>query len=369
MSKRLGSALPPRAVIGILGGGQLGRMLALAASDMGYRVAILAPEDGAPAFDVAWQHIQVPYTDTAALDRLAETCSVITYEFENVPADTAEALLGRVPLAPQPHVLATTQDRALEKMFLETAGIAVAPWRQVDSPTDLDDARTVLGSDAILKTRRLGYDGKGQTSLSADLSSADAFDAIGNAPAVLEARIPFEREISVIGARDWYGGFAAYDPGENVHHNHILATTDVPAGIAPETAQTAIATARAIAKAFDYIGVFGVEFFVVRDGDTETLLVNEIAPRVHNSGHWTQAACPVNQFAQHIRCVAGWPVGDTRRLADTRMTNLLGDTALDPALAAIRARPGSSVHLYGKADARPGRKMGHVTEILPRRER
>ncbi len=362
----LTQALPPNSVIGILGAGQLGRMLALAAADLGYRVCVFAPKGDNPAIDVAWRAVEADYDDAAALRDFAGLCDVVTYEFENVPADTADILSGHVALAPDPAVLATTQDRLSEKRFLDQAGIAVAPWRPIDSAADLDQARRELGAEAILKTRRLGYDGKGQVALSEALTSQAALDRIGDAPCVLEARMPFRCEISVIAARDRFGGFAAYDPGENRHENHILATTTVPAALDPELRDKAITIARRIAEAFGYVGVFGVEFFVLPGPNGDSLCVNEIAPRVHNSGHWTQAACPTSQFAQHIRCVAGWPVAEADRLADARMTNLLGDDATDPELARFRDAPGLSVHLYGKAEARPGRKMGHVTQVFPR---
>lgn len=353
--------LSPGATIGILGGGQLGRMIAIAAAGYGLKCCVYAPEAASPAFEVADSYIQASWDDEAALADLCSRVHIITYEFENIPADTAAFLAARKPLAPGLKALETSQDRLAEKNFLTGLGISVAPFVAIHSVADLDAALNQLGRPAILKTRRFGYDGKGQVRINPGASAAAAFAAIGQAPAVLEGFVPFTGEVSVICARSASGEFAAFDVCENVHKHHILDVTTVPSSLAPALEHKAIATARQIAVALDYVGVLTVEMFVL--ADSETLLVNEIAPRVHNSGHWTIEGAHTSQFQQQIRAVCGWPLGDARRIGRATMTNLIGDDI--DAWPQILAEPGASLHLYGKVEARPGRKMGHVTRITP----
>jgi len=360
---RLDRPLPPGSTIGILGGGQLGRMLALAAGQLGLKCHIFAPQGDNPAFQVAAAHTVAPYDDEAALARFAQAVGVVTYEFENVPAATAAFLDRLVPLAPNARTLEISQDRLTEKTFLAGLPVAVAPFAKVDSAGDLGAAIALTGSLSVLKTRRLGYDGKGQTRFAASDDPKAAFATIGAAPAILEGFVHFEREISVIAARGWSGEIAVYDVPENQHENHILRHSIVPARIGTATADAARDIAARIVSALDYVGVIGVEMFVGKD---ERLLVNEIAPRVHNSGHWTMDACAVSQFEQHIRAVAGWPLGDPSRHSDVVMTNLLGAEA--DRWREIAAEPGACLHLYGKSESRPGRKMGHVNRLTPRQD-
>jgi 5-(carboxyamino)imidazole ribonucleotide synthase len=348
--------LPSGSVIGILGGGQLGRMLSVAASRLGYRTHILEP-GAAPAADVSYAFTQAPYDDLDALRAFAEACDVITYEFENIPADALDVLSERAPLHPGRRALEVSQDRLTEKRFLTELGLATAPFAAIDGPNDLETALAATGLPAILKTRRFGYDGKGQARVTGTDSAAEVLATLQGAPAIVEGFVEFSREISVIAARGGDGSVAAYDPGENVHVDGILSTTTVPAAIPAGLRTDAVLIASRILNALDYVGVLGVELFVTPGG----LIVNEIAPRVHNSGHWTQAGCAVDQFEQHIRAITGWPLGDGTRHADVVMENLIGaDVDRAPALAAER---GVQVHLYGKAETRPGRKMGHVNRV------
>lgn len=357
----MSTPLAPGATIGILGGGQLGRMLALSAAPLGLKCHIYCPDEASPAFDVSAQFTCAPYEDADALAAFADAVDVVTYEFENVPDDTAAQLSAKVPVYPDPAILSITQDRASEKTFLEGLGVAVAPWAEVDSVSDLEAAVEKIGRPAILKTRRFGYDGKGQTSIGPDDDLSAAYEAIGAAPAVLEAMVPLACEVSLIAARTPSGAFKAYDVAENLHENHILKTSTVPASIPPALQVEAFEMGRKIADAFEYVGVLGVELFVTGEGDDAKLLVNEIAPRVHNSGHWTQDACTVSQFEQHIRAIAGWPLGDTARHSDVVMTNLLGDE-IDRWME-LAPEPATALHIYGKAEARAGRKMGHVNVL------
>jgi 5-(carboxyamino)imidazole ribonucleotide synthase len=344
-------------MIGILGGGQLGRMLSLAAARLGFRTHIYCPDPQSPAFEVTPHKTVAAYDDEAALAAFAAAVDVITYEFENVPAKTADFLAALKPLRPGARALAVSQDRLDEKSFIGGLGIPVAPHRAIRTADDLAPALAALGTPGILKTTRLGYDGKGQRRIDSLAEAKAAFTALAPHPLVYEAFVPFVREISVVAARGLDGAVAAFDPAENVHRNGILATSTVPAAISSETATAAQAHAAAIAAALDYVGVLGVEFFVLADG---SLCVNEIAPRVHNSGHWTESVCICDQFEQHIRALAGWPLGDPRRLADVVMENLVGD-----AIEAIPARLAAGIrpHAYGKAESRPGRKMGHLNRI------
>ena len=350
------SPLAPGSVIGILGGGQLGRMLSVAASRMGLICHIYEPDPAAPAAQVAAKHHVAGYDDLEALRAFASEVDVITYEFENIPTAALDALEALRPIHPNRMALATAQDRIVEKTFLQGLGLNVAPFAAVNSLADLQAALAKIGTPAILKTTRLGYDGKGQVRINAADEAEPAWTAMANAPSVLEGFVNFEREISVIAARGLDGAVTCYDPGENVHRSGILHTTAVPATLKPGQHMDAVLLAGRILNALDYVGVMGVELFVTASG----LVVNEIAPRVHNSGHWTQNGCVVDQFEQHIRAIAGWPLGDGQRHADVVMTNLIGDDV------AQWASTTDALHLYGKTAARPGRKMGHINRVLPR---
>lgn len=336
--------------VGILGGGQLGRMLSAAASRLGLRCHIFEP-GAAPAGDVAWRVTTAPYEDEAALRAFADSVDVITYEFENVPTSALDLLESLRPIRPGRRALAVSQDRLTEKTFLTDIGLTVAPFADVPDQGALDDAIARIGRPSILKTRRMGYDGKGQVRI-----GEGPADWTG-APSVLEGFVDFTAEISVIIARGTDGQVAAFDPGLNVHEGGILRTTTVPCGLPGRVTTDAVLIAARIANALDYVGVLGVELFVTPEG----LIVNEIAPRVHNSGHWTQAGCAVDQFEQHIRAVAGLPLGDGKRHVDVVMENLIGDDM--DRVPALLAQPRTQVHLYGKGQARPGRKMGHVNRI------
>ncbi|MCO5148287.1 MAG: 5-(carboxyamino)imidazole ribonucleotide synthase [Aquamicrobium sp.] len=360
----MSAPLAPGETIGIVGGGQLGRMLAMAAARLGYRTAILEPEADCPAAQVANRQIAAAYDDPGALAELARLCAVVTYEFENVPVAAAERLAAAVPVFPPPRALEVAQDRLTEKAAINAMGIGTARFVAVDSDEDLAAGLAAFGGEGVLKTRRLGYDGKGQRVFrrGPEDQVQGVFAAMGSVPLILEALVPFAREISVIAARGRDGKTVAYDPAENVHRDGILHTSTVPAAAAPETLAAAREAAAAILDGLGYVGVVGVEFFVLADGE---VLVNEIAPRVHNSGHWTEAACAVSQFEQHIRAIAGLALGDPARHSDCVMENLIGDAvARVPQL--LREKD-VVVHLYGKAEARPGRKMGHFTRIMPPR--
>ncbi len=357
--------LAPGQTVGILGGGQLGRMLAMAAAQLGLKTHIYAPEADSPAFAVSAAHTVGHYGDAAALSRFASAVDVVTFEFENVPAEALGVLAPLRPVRPGRLTLELTQDRVQEKEFVRGLGILTAPFAAVDDAAGLARAVGLLGRPAILKTRRFGYDGKGQAIVRDDSDLPSLFDSLGR-PAVLEGLVPFSRELSVVAARGLDGDFRAYDPCENVHEHGILSATTLPASVRPATAEAAVGMARAIADALDHVGVLTVELFVVPDPETpggERLVVNEIAPRVHNSGHWTLGGAVTSQFEQHIRAVCGWPLGSTLRLGPIVMRNLIGAAADD--WRAILAEEGASLHLYGKAEARPGRKMGHVTRIGP----
>lgn len=355
-------ALQPGSTIGILGGGQLGRMLALAAARLGMKTHIFCPDPHSPAFDVTPHKTVAEYDDKKALKAFAEAVDIVTYEFENVPVDTAEFLQSLKPLAPSPHALSISQDRLEEKRFLSMNAIPVAPHKAVNSLEELQDAVTEIGLPAVLKTTRMGYDGKGQRTIKTEADMVSAWAALGSSPLVLEGFVEFEREISVIVARNPNGMARDFDPAENVHKNHILKTSTVPATIDDITARRASRIAQQITGALDYVGVMGVEFFVVPDDPHPTLVVNEIAPRVHNSGHWTESVCITDQFEQHIRAICNWPLGDTTRLADVVMENLIGD---EIAGVVDSLRPGLQPHIYGKSEARPGRKMGHINRVRP----
>lgn len=361
----LSDPLPPGSVIGVLGGGQLGRMLALAAARIGYRCHVFSPEDDAPAAQVTNRATVAAYDDEAALAAFARACDVITYEFENIPAACAAFLAARAPLRPSAGVLATCQDRVAEKDFLAGIGVPVAPYAAVADTAALDAALAWIGRPAVLKTARLGYDGKGQTTIGAATDPAAAWAVLqgagGSGIGVLEGFVDFAAEISVIVARGADGAIAAFEPVQNIHENHILRRTLAPAPLPADRLAEADRLAREIARALDLVGVLAVEMFVTGDG---RVLVNELAPRPHNSGHWTIDACASSQFEQCVRAICGLPLGATARLADAVMENLLGtEVARWPELI---AEPGARVHLYGKAEARPGRKMGHVTRLIAR---
>lgn len=357
------TGLPPPLVVGILGGGQLGRMLATAAAELGLSCHVFCPDPASPAFAVAAARTIAAYDDETALAAFARSVDVVTYEFENVPVATARFLAGLVPVLPGPLSLEVAQDRLAEKELMGKLGISVPAFAPVASQSDIYSALARTGRPAILKTRRMGYDGKGQIVIRSGDDLHTAWRAIGEVPAILEALVAFEREVSVILARGADGAMRAYDICENRHVAGILAETTIPANVSPALADEAVAIAEQIAENLGHVGVLAVEMFVVADGPAPRLLVNEIAPRVHNSGHWTSDACTVSQFEQHIRAVCGFPLGDTDRHCDVVMENLIGD---DIARApAILAEPGARLHLYGKTESRPGRKMGHVNRVRP----
>ena len=346
-------------LIGIIGGGQLGRMLAMAAARLNAKTIILEPQADCPAAQVANRQIVAAYDDPRALAELATACSVITYEFENVPVKAALRLAETVPVYPPPKALEVSQDRLVEKTFLANLGIPTAQFRAVNSQSDLETALADFGGQGVLKTRRFGYDGKGQRVFRKGDSPEGAYDALNGGDLILESFIAFEREISVIAARGTDGSIACYDPAENVHNNGILHTSTLPAQVPAQTASMAIAAATSLLSALDYVGVLGLEFFVTQDGG---LIANEFAPRVHNSGHWTEAACVVSQFEQHIRAIIGMPLGSPTRHSDCVMQNLIGDDI--NTVAEWASQPNVLIHLYGKSEARPGRKMGHVTRLI-----
>ena len=355
--------LQPGQTIGILGGGQLARMLAMAAAPYGLHCHIFAPCGDNPAFEVAKTHTEAAYDDFDALARFAASVDVITYEFENVPAATADFLAARKPVRPGPKALAVTQDRLSEKQFLQQAGLPLAGFAAIDSLSDLEQALAQFGRPAVLKTRRMGYDGKGQVIIRPNDDAAQALAALGGTACVLEAFVPFVREVSVVAARALDGTVRAFDVCENRHRNHILSQTVLPAQLSTRVSDQARGYGATIAQKLDYVGVFTVELFVVGEGPDEHVLINEIAPRVHNSGHWTLEGAQTSQFAQHIRAISGWPLGATTRLGRIQMDNLVGDEAAD--WAGYLGQDGVHLHLYGKAEIRSGRKMGHVTRIFP----
>ena len=359
----MSAALPPGSTIGILGGGQLGRMMSLAAGRLGLKCHIYSDVWG-PACDFAAASTIAPYEDTAKIRAFAEAVDVVTYEFENVPLEAAAAAEAVAPVRPGPKALEVAQDRLTEKTFIGDLGIPVAPFAAVDSAASFDAAIAAVGEAGILKTRRLGYDGKGQVRISRADELAGAFDDLKGVPSILEGLVPFAFEVSVLVVRGATGETRFYDVPLNTHKDGILDTSTVPSPISAAHAKRATELAAAIAEALGYVGVLGVEMFYLGADAPEPLVINEIAPRVHNSGHWTQDACLVSQFENHIRAVAGWPLGSTERHSDVTMTNLIGSDVEH--WAALAAEPGTALHLYGKPEARPGRKMGHVNRITPR---
>ncbi|HEX3348966.1 MAG TPA: 5-(carboxyamino)imidazole ribonucleotide synthase [Acetobacteraceae bacterium] len=356
------AGLPPNATIGIVGGGQLGRMTALAAARLGYRCHILTPEPDSPAAQVSAGVTLGDYEDVAALRAFAAAADVITFEFENVSAEGLDLLASLKPVRPSPAVLRISQDRIAEKSFLNDVGVRTAPWLPVASRADLDDAIAALGYPAILKTTRLGYDGKGQAFLRGPDDLSRALEELEPKPLILEGFVDFACEISVVVARGIDGTMSAFDTVENRHRDHILDLTLAPAPIPEDTAAEAQAIARCVAERIGLAGLLAVEMFVAADG---RVLANEIAPRPHNSGHWSIDACPASQFELHVRAVAGLPLPPAARHSDAVMKNLIGpeEAAMWPR---ILATPGLIPHLYGKAEARPGRKMGHATRLFPK---
>jgi 5-(carboxyamino)imidazole ribonucleotide synthase len=360
----------PGSTIGCLGGGQLGRMFALAARKMGYRVHTVDPTPDSPTGQISDREFNVPFIDIGTLVEFARGVDVVTYEFENIPADSLDALAGIVPLRPGRNVLYTTQNRLREKQFLQGAGFPVAPFRVVQSEAELRAAVTELGCPCVLKTADFGYDGKGQQKISYDSDLADVWKRHGALNGVLEAWVPFAAELSVVAARGLITNeeeerqAATFPPTVNDHENHILATSVAPAPLADSILARAQSIAAAIAKELDVVGLLAVEFFLTKRGD---LLVNELAPRPHNSGHYSFDACVTSQFEQQLRAVCGLPLGDTRLLSPVLMHNLLGDLWANgtPDWSGLLALPGLRLHLYGKSEPRPGRKMGHYCVLSP----
>jgi len=366
----LSSFLPPGSTLGILGGGQLGRYMAIAAQQRGYRVAVLDPEPDAPAHQVAHRAITAPYDDPEALEQLASLCQAVTFEFENVPAASLEPFARRgVAIRPGPRALAVCQDRIAEKTLVGSCGIETAPWRPIRSGNDLGPALAALGGSGILKTARSGYDGKGQARVESLAAAREAHARFGSVDCVLEGIVPFALECSVLAARDIHGVCATHPVCENAHSRHILDVTICPARVGEASAAAMRERTARIAEELGYVGHLAVEFFVLPDG---AVVVNEIAPRPHNSGHLTLDAADNSQFEQHVRCVLGWPVAPYGQTAPAAaMANLLGDgwMAGEPRWEALTGIPEVRLHLYGKAQARPGRKMGHLTATAESVER
>jgi 5-(carboxyamino)imidazole ribonucleotide synthase len=353
--------LKPGDTIGILGGGQLGRMLAMAAARLGLRCQVFSPDPDSPAFDVVLHATCAEYADVEALELFANDVDVITYEFENVPAAAAMILAARRPVLPDRKILETTQDRLAEKDFVKRLGIGTADYADVSSAESLRAAIGRISLPAVLKTRRFGYDGKGQAIIRDGDDPDKVWENLGTKSAILEAFIPFEREVSVIAARSASGHVECFDVTENEHRDHILKISRAPADISDALAAQARSIAETIANALNFVGVLAVEMFVVQGDGGPKVLVNEIAPRVHNSGHWTLDGASISQFEQHIRAIAGWPLGKPVRHGPVTMTNLIGDDIND--YEQWLTVPGATVHLYGKGPPRPGRKMGHVTQV------
>ena len=349
--------LPPGSTIGILGGGQLGRMLSVAAARLGYKTCIFEPGGDCPASHVANFHLKAEYDDADALKQFAQSVDVITYEFENIPTEALDLLEDLKPIRPGREALRISQDRLTEKDFLTELGLQTAPYADIPDAAALNAALAEIGTPAILKTRRFGYDGKGQARIMSPDDAEKALAEMNGAPAILEGFVDFTSEVSIIAARGLDGSVSCYDPGENVHREGILRTTTVPAALPASARTDAVLLAAKVLNALDYVGVMGVELFVTPKG----LIVNEIAPRVHNSGHWTQNGCAVDQFEQHIRAVAGWPLGDGARHSDVVMENLIGDDM--DRVPDLAKEPNTALHLYGKAQVKAGRKMGHVNRV------
>ena len=349
------------ATIGILGGGQLGRMLSVAASRLGFQCHIFEPGANPPAGDVAAHVTRAAYDDLDALSDFAQSVDVITYEFENIPTLALDHLENLRPIRPGREALRISQDRITEKDFLNSLGLKTAPYRAIETSEDLENAIGTIGTPSILKTRRFGYDGKGQARIMAAGDSQTALAGMAGAPSILEGFIDFSHEVSVIGARSIDGQVSCYDPGENVHLAGILHTTTIPARLTASQRMDAILLTANILNALEYVGVMGVELFVTPKG----LIVNEIAPRVHNSGHWTQDGCVIDQFEQHIRAIVGWPLGDGSRHADVEMLNIIGHDM--DRISDLAAEGNSALHLYGKTEIKTGRKMGHINRLVAKK--
>jgi 5-(carboxyamino)imidazole ribonucleotide synthase len=351
----------PGATLGLLGGGQLGRMFTMRAREMGYRVTVLDPDPASPAGQVADRHLRAAYDDPAALDELARTCAAVTTEFENVPAGSLRALAARVTVRPPVHAVAIAQDRIAEKTFLRERGFPTAPFRPVTRAEDLHPAFAALGPPALLKTSRMGYDGKGQAAVATIADLEHAFARFGEVPCVLERRLELESELSVVLARGADGDVRSFPVSENRHRDGILETTVVPATVPARLAADALDLAGRVAAALEYVGVLAVEMFVAGGA----LSVNELAPRTHNSGHWTMDACSTDQFEQQLRALCDLPLGEAELLSPVAMVNLLGDlwAGGEPRWEEVFRRRGAKLHLYGKAEPRSGRKMGHLNVL------
>ncbi len=347
---------PPGSTIGIVGGGQLGRMLARAASRMGYKTHIYTPDKDSPASHVATATTIGAYQDTTALRAFGQSVDVVTFEFENIPAETLTMLEAIVAVRPKPEVLFTTRHRLREKEFITARGIKTAPFAPVRTAAELADAIQKIGTPSVLKTTELGYDGKGQVVIKTTADAAAAWAALGKTECILEGFIDFEAEASVIVARSTHGEMRCYPLVQNIHRDHILHKTIAPAPFIDAHQEQAVHIAKTLAEALDVVGLLAVELFVTKDG----LLVNELAPRPHNSGHWTMEGAPTSQFEQHIRAICGWALGDTTA-RPCEMINLLGDEWKQ--WEEYARQPQAHVHLYGKTESRPGRKMGHVTIV------
>ena len=354
--------LPPGSTLGIVGCGQLGLMLAQAARRLGFRVATFGPDEDPPAARAADTHVRAAYEDQEALARFGALVDAATYEFENVPPLTIRALSRHVPVRPDDAVLAVCQDRLSEKTFLRDSGLKTAPFASVERLGDAPAAVAAVGGDGIMKARRFGYDGKGQARLRPGDDPALAFEACGSVPCILEGVVSFEAELSQIAARDVMGHTAFFEPSRNDHEDGILRRSTVPSGLPREALDRARSLTEHVLEMLDYVGVLTIEFFWSSEVG---LVANEIAPRVHNSGHWTREACITSQFEQHVRAVMGWPLGDPQRLLDAEMANLIGGEA--DGWLALAEEPGVQITLYGKGEARPGRKMGHVVRTRTRR--
>ena len=353
-------ALPPGSVVGIFGGGQLGRMMAVAAAQMGYHTHIYADEAASPAIEVSHCHTIASYSDEECLKNFGQEVDVATYEFENIPVNSLREVQKLVPVYPKPEILEIAQDRLAEKDFCNELGIPTAPyWRVTDLET-LELSLNELGLPGLLKSTRFGYDGKNQIKVKIGDNLNDAWNRIGGGPGVLEGWMDYEREISIIVVRTQNGDVQCYDPVENEHKNYVLHRSIVPARISSETKEAAVNSAKHLAVSLDLVGVLAVEMFVMKDG---TITINEMAPRPHNSGHWTIEACASSQFEQLIRCICGVPLGSCARNADAEMQNLLGDEVND--WLVYLGEPSQRLHLYGKGEIRAGRKMGHVTSLKP----
>lgn len=354
------SQLPPGSTIGIIGNGQLGRMTALAAARLGYMCHVFGPGENSPAEQVSHKATVADYDDQDALVAFADACDVVTFEFENIPHESVQVLTEHVEVRPGWNCLHLSQDRLIEKTFINDCGIATAPFKAVNSLDDLEAAVSELGRPSILKTTRLGYDGKGQAIIRPDTELADAFDTMAGAASVLEGFVDFQREISVIVARSASGEWTAFEPAENVHKGGILDTSSVPANIPEGLAQDAVKIAVKLAEEMNLIGLLAVEMFHTKNDE---LIVNEMAPRPHNSGHWTQDACYSDQFEQFVRAVCGLPLGSVARRSDLVMKNLIGFDVDEWPHYLTEAN--AQLHLYGKASTREGRKMGHVNLVYP----